>query len=135
MTSAAWSSAQLARVDSADELEIAVQRADGTFARWTPVWVVSYDEQVFVRTWHRRGTGWFGRVLDSRRARIRLPGVEVDVVVEDVGSDATAELRVGVDGAYRVKYGRYGVATVDRMVADDAAAATLRLVPASAGDR
>jgi hypothetical protein len=28
-----------------------------------------------------------------------------------------------------VKYGRYGSTTVDRMVTDDAAASTLRLIP------
>jgi hypothetical protein len=45
-----------------------------------------------------------------------------------VGDDQ-AELRASVDAAYRAKYGRYGEATVDRMVSDDAAASTLRLIP------
>ncbi len=81
-----------------------------------------------MRTWYRRDSGWFGHVLNSRRARIRVPGLEVDVAVEDVGKDR-AKLRAGVDVAYRTKYGRYGGTSVDRMVADDAAASTLRLIP------
>ena len=41
-------------------------------------------------------------------------------------------LRAAVDAAYRAKYGRYGSASVDRMVTAEAAAATLRLIPAKA---
>jgi hypothetical protein len=79
-----------------------------------------------VRTWHRRQTGWFGHVLNSRRARIRVPGLEADVAVEDVG-EGSPQLRGDVDAAYRTKYGRYGSSSVDAMVAETAAAATLRL--------
>ena len=125
---AAWSPEELERIGEAEELGIAAKRADGTLRRWVPIWVVCVGEQVYVRTWHRRHNGWFGQVLDSRRARIRVPGQEVDVTVEDVGEDK-AELRAGVDAAYRVKYGRYGATSVDRMVTEDAAASTLRLIP------
>jgi hypothetical protein len=127
----AWSADELARIGRADELEIAVQRADGTPRRWVPIWAVCVGDQVFARTWYRRDTGWFGAVLDSRRARIRVPGVEADVAVENVGDDQ-GELRAGVDAAYRAKYGRYGGPTVDRMTTDDAAATTLRLIPSPA---
>lgn len=77
---------------------------------------------MYVRTWYRRDTGWCGRVLRSRRARIRVPGVEADVVVDDVGTDH----RTAVDDAHRAAYGRYGAAALDRMIGD-AAATTLRL--------
>jgi hypothetical protein len=125
---AAWSAEELERIGRAEELQIAAKRADGTLRRWVPIWVVCAGEQVYVRTWYRRDDGWFGHVLDSRRARIRVPGLEVDIAVEDVGEDK-AELRAGVDAAYRAKYGRYGGTTVDRMATDDAAASTLRLIP------
>jgi hypothetical protein len=86
--------------------------------------VVSTGGQVYVRTWYRRETGWFGQVLASHRARIRVPGLEADVAVEDVGA-GLPELRSGIDAAYRTKYGRGGGA--ERMVTDEAAAATLRI--------
>jgi hypothetical protein len=87
------------------------------------------DQQVYVRNWHRRDTGWFGSVLRSRRARIEVPGLEAGVAVEDVG-DAQGGLRAGIDAAYRAKYARHGDPSVARMVADDAAAAaTLELIP------
>jgi hypothetical protein len=125
---AAWPPDELERIGAAEELRIATQRADGTLRRAVPIWVVSAGGQVYVRTWYRRDSGWFGHAVDSRRARIAVPGLEADIVIEDVGDDQ-AELRAGVDAAYRAKYGRYGGTSVDRMVADDAAATTLRLIP------
>lgn len=129
--SSVWSAEELARIDAADELRIAVESPNGTLRRWVRIWVVRVGEQVYVRTWYRRETGWFGHVLHSRRARVRVPGLDASVAVADVGTDAE---RVGVDAAYRAKYGRYGGATVDRMVSDDAAATTLRLDRDAADD-
>ena len=123
---AAWSPAELQKINAAHELQIASRRADGTLRQWLPIWVVSMGGLVYVRTWYRRDTGWFGHVLASRRARIRVPGLEADVAVEDVG-EGTPELRAGVDEAYKTKYGRGGGA--ERMVSAEAAAATLRLSP------
>ena len=125
-----WSTEDLEQIGRAEELQIATRRADGTLRRWVPIWVVCVGDQVYVRTWYRRDNGWFGHVLGSRRARIRVPGPEVDVAVEDVGSDKDdrAELRANVDAAYHAKYARYGGPSVDGMTTDTAAATTLRLV-------
>jgi hypothetical protein len=70
----AWPPEELERIGRADDLRIAVKRADGTLRRWVPIWVVDVGGQAYVRTWYRRDDGWFGHVLDSRRARIRAPG-------------------------------------------------------------
>ena len=64
----------------------------------------------------------------ARDERIHVPGLEVDVAVEDVGEDKT-ELHAGVDAAYHAKYARYGGSSVNRMTTDAAAATTLRLIP------
>jgi len=122
----AWTPDEVQRIGAAHELEIAARRPDGTLRRWVPIWVVSTGGQVYVRTWYRRDTGWFGHALASHRARIRVPGVEADTVVEDLGQGAL-ELRAGIDDAYRAKYGSQG--GTERMVTDEAAAATLRLSP------
>jgi len=124
----AWSPDELERIGRAEELQIAAKRPDGTLRREVPIWVVRASGQVYVRTWYRRDSGWFGHVVESRRARIRVPGLEADIAIEDIGDDE-GELRASVDAAYRAKYGHYGETTVERMVTDDAAAATLRLVP------
>jgi hypothetical protein len=118
----------LRRLGESDELEIAVRRDDGSLRRWVPIWVVCAGEDVFVRTWYRRADGWFGHVLHSQRARIRVPDVCADVTVTDVG-EGSADLRAGVDNAYRTKYARFGASTIEQMVSDSAAATTLRLTP------
>ena len=119
-----WTPEQLARIDAARELEIAVRSADGTLRPWTPIWVVRVHDHVYVRTWYRRDTGWFGRALRNRRARVRIAGVEVDVRIEDVGVGPSG-LRADVDGAYRDKYGG---GSTGNMIGDEAAATTLRLL-------
>jgi hypothetical protein len=98
----AWTREQLRLIGSATELEIAVYRADGTRRSWTPIWVVCTEGDVFVRSWYRRSTGWFGVVLRTERARVRVPGVEVDVRAQDVGVEPST-LRKAIDDAYRSK--------------------------------
>ena len=122
---ATWSPQELQRIEKARELNIAVKSADGALRRWTPIWVVCADDQVYVRTWYRRDTGWFGHVLRSHRARIRVPGLEADVTVEDVG-EGPAATGESIDTAYRTKYGSAGS---ESMVTASAAATTLRLNP------
>jgi hypothetical protein len=123
---ARWSAEDLRFIDAAGELQIAVRRSDGSLRRWLPIWVVCAGGHAYVRTWHRRDTGWFGHALRSRQARIRVPGLEADITVEDVG-DASAQVTAEVDDAYRTKYGSGGA---DSMVTATAVATTLRLNPA-----
>jgi hypothetical protein len=121
-----WTADEAQRISAAPELEIASRRPDGTPRGWVPIWVVSVSGQVYVRTWYRRDTGWFGRVVAAGQARIRVPGLEADVAVADVGA-GPAGVRAGVDSAYQAKYGRRG--GTERMVTEAAAATTLRLSP------
>ena len=117
-----WTVDDLSVLQVTRELHVAVRRDDGSARRPVPVWVVCFDGDVYVRSWHRRDTGWFGAGLRSRRARVRVPGLEVDVEVEDVG-DASPDVTAGVDAAYRSKYG----AGAGSMVTPAAAETTLRL--------
>jgi len=120
---ASWSPDKLRLMNAAAELQIAVKRSDGSLRRWVPIWVVCAGGQVYVRTWYRRDTGWFGHALRSRRARIRVPGLEADVTIEDIG-DASTQVTTDVDAAYRAKYGRGGAGS---MVTATATATTLQL--------
>ena len=131
-----WSTEQLQLLDAAVELNIAVPRPDGALGRWTTVWVVCVGQGVFVRSWHRRETGWFGRAVTTGRARIRAIGLETDVTVVDLGRigdrsgeepQLQGELFDEVDSAYRTKYGAFGDATVGAMVSAHARVTTLRL--------
>src|SRR6187402_1668219 len=113
-----WTSEELRYLDASRELEIAARRASGDPGVWTPIWVVVVEDEVFVRTWHRRTTGWYGRAVASGRASIRVAGRSVDVAVA-VGGEARAE---AIDAAYRAKYGPAGAQS---MITAEAAASTL----------
>ena len=127
----AWGTEQLQQISAARELEIASRRGDDPARRWLPIWVVCVDDHVYVRTWYRRGTGWFGQVTNTGGARIRVPGLELDVAVADLG-DEDPDLRAAIDQAYRAKYGTPGDKTVAGMTTDASAATTLLLAPVCA---
>ena len=126
-----WTSEQLQHIDSSREMEIASRRDDGTLRPWLPIWVVCVGNQVYVRTWYRRTTGWFGHVVKTRQARIRVPRLETDVIVEDIG-DSDGDLRCAVDAAYLAKYAPRG-GSDGQMTTDSAAATTLRLSSPNTG--
>ena len=110
-----WTSEDLRHIAGSRELEIAAPRAGGGSGRWTPIWVVVVDDAVFVRTWHRRNTGWYGGAVGSGRAWIRVSGDSVEVIVQAAGDTDAGS----VDAAYRTKYGEEGARS---MITDEAAA-------------
>lgn len=121
-SASSWSSQHLRALSDAIEIEVSAPRRDGGPGRWTPIWVVVAGHDVFVRTWHRRQTGWYGGAVRSGVARIRVGDAQVSVTVEMIGdTDAAA-----VDAAYR---GKYGDLAARGMVTAEAAASTLRLTP------
>jgi hypothetical protein len=122
MTRSTWTAGEIDRIGPAVELEIAAERRDGTARPWTAIWVVVADGQVYVRTWRRRSTGWYGAAVASGRARVRVPGLEEDVAVVEVGVGAAE----AVTAAYRAKYAGSGA---DSVVAPAAVDSTLRLDP------
>jgi Uncharacterized protein conserved in bacteria (DUF2255) len=79
---------QRPQLNAAEELESAMQRAGATLRRKVPLWVVSADHHVDVRTWWPRPNGWFGRIVHSLRARIQVPEVQADVTITDVSAGA-----------------------------------------------
>ncbi|MGU3643359.1 DUF2255 family protein [Microbacterium sp. C23T] len=117
-----WSSEELRVLSGAIEIEVSASRGDGGFGRWTTIWVVVAGAEVFVRTWHRRETGWYGGAVRSGAARVRVGDTTVDVTVEGIGDTDAAT----VDAAYRSKYGDLAARS---MVTAEAAASTLRLIP------
>lgn len=124
----AWAIEQLQLIDAAHELEISSGSSDADPERWLRIWVVCVDGQVYVRTWYRRSAGWFGRAVETRTARIRVPRFEADVRVQDLGDHAPTE---AINRAYVAKYGGGGSGG---MTTEEAVAATLRLVPSSAAE-
>jgi hypothetical protein len=118
-----WTAEELDKIGSADELEIAALRPDGSLRPYTTIWVVRVGDDLYVRSYRGRNSGWFRSVLRRPEGRIRAGGVDREVAfTEPDGTDGAA-----IDQAYRAKYTRFGNAYVDPMLARDATAATLRL--------
>lgn len=120
----AWTSDELNRIGAAEELDLASVRSDGTFRKPVTMWVVRHGDDLYVRSVNGRGSSWFRGAQARHQAHIRAGGVDNDVTLgetDDVGDE--------VDAAYRAKYGRRYPSIVPAIVAPDARAATLKLVP------
>lgn len=127
----AWTSQELDRIGSSVELELASLRADGTLADPVTIWVVRDGDELYVRAYRGRGGAWFQTTLERRQGRIRAGGIAKDVAfVEETEPDVNDR----IDAGYRTKYRGHEPRHVDYMVEPRARAATLRLVPLSAGE-
>jgi hypothetical protein len=120
-----WTSDELDRIGTADELQIAAQRPDGSLDGYTTIWVVRVGENLYVRSWRGARGGWYRHALRTHTGRIRSGGMERDVTFTQP-ADAPHE---AIDHGYRTKYARYDPSYVDPMTAGPATAATLRLDP------
>lgn len=123
-----WMNDELTKIGSADELEIAPRRRDGTLRRDITIWVVRHDDSLYVRSVNGRNAGWFRGALATHEGRIRAGGVEKDVTFVEPDHDIGDAL----DAAYRSKYHRYAASIVGHIVSPSARSATLQLVPLAA---
>ena len=122
----AWTSGELERIASADELEIAAVRRDGTLRNPVTVWVVRRGSDLYVRSWRERTAAWFRGTQVRHKGRIWAGGVEKDVTFVE---EADADLNDQIDAAYRTKYRRYAANIVNSVLTPGARSATLRVVP------
>ena len=123
-----WTSKDLNRIGDADELQIAPRRKDGTLRPAVPIWVVRVGDELYVRSWRGDGGRWYRAARASGEGQVSAGGVSKDVALLAAGD----EVNDAVDAAFREKYGRYA-GYLEPMVAPQARATTLRLVPRSEG--
>jgi hypothetical protein len=123
----AWTNDELRAIDAEDELPIATRRQDGTLRRPVIVWVVRQDDEVYIRSVGGRTASWFRGAQTTHDAH-----VEIDELAQDVTLVETDDRGDAIDAAYREKYGRHA-GIVDHVLTPEARAATLKLVPRSAG--
>jgi hypothetical protein len=121
-----WTSDELNRIGSAEELDIASMRADGTLRKPVTIWVVRVGDGLYVRAYKGRSGPWFRGVLTCHGGRVQSGGVDKAVTFLEVSDP---EVNDQVDAAYRSKYGHYDAEYVDPMLAAEARAATISLVP------
>jgi hypothetical protein len=121
---AGWTDDEVDTVGAAEELDLASVRRDGTLRSPVTMWVVRDGDDLYVRSVKGRGSSWFRGAQNRHEAHIWAGGVERDVTLVET-DDVDDEL----DTAYRTKYGRRYPSIVPSIVAPEARAATLKLVP------
>jgi len=126
----AWTSDELNKIGTAEELRIASLRADGTLRKPVIIWVVRIGDDLYVRSVNGRTSVWFRGVQTRHEGHIRAGGVEKDVTFVE---EADPEMNEQIDAAYRTKYRRYAASIIDSINSSTARAATIRLVPRSTG--
>ena len=126
---ASWTSNDLASIGAAEELQLASFKLDGTPRNPVTIWVVRVGDDLYVRGYRGRQTAWFRHIQRHPEGRIIAGGVTKDMTLVDASSDGV--LNNAIDAAYRSKYRKYGATYVDPMVASQARATTLKLVPSA----
>jgi hypothetical protein len=125
-----WTSDELTKIGTAEELEIASLRRDGTLRNPVTIWVVSVGDDLYVRSAYGRTSAWFRSTQVRHEGRIWAEGVEKDVTFADV-VEADHNIHDQIDAAYRTKYRRCAARFISPMVSAEARSATLKLVPRS----
>lgn len=125
-----WTSEELKKIGTAEELQIASRRPDGTLSKQVIIWVVRLGDYLYVRSYKGRTSGWFSGVLVRNEGHIQAGGVAKDVSFVEV---TDPEINKQISAAYRTKYHRYAESIVGSMVTPEAQAATIKMVPRQAG--
>jgi hypothetical protein len=124
-----WTSEELTKIGTAEELRIRSLRRDGTLRKPTTIWVVRHGDDLYVRPVNGRTSGWFRGTQVRQEGHIRCGGVDKDV--RFVSVDVDDEVNTDIDAAYRAKYRRYPASYVDAVLTPQAKSATIKLQPRS----
>ena len=125
-----WTSDELKKIGTAEELQIASLRRDGTLRKPVTIWVVRLGDDLYVRSVNGHASVWFGGVQVRHEGRIKAGSVEKDVTFVE---EASSEINDQIDAAYRTKYRRYAASIINSIVSPKARSATIKLVPRSTG--
>ena len=125
-----WTSNELNKIGTAEELEIAPLRSDGTWRKPVTIWVVRLGDDLYVRSVYGRTSAWFRGTQVRHAGHIRAGGIDKDVTF--VEQDDLA-LNDQIDGAYRTKYRRYAASIINSIISPEARSATIKLEPRPSG--
>ncbi|MGD6751991.1 DUF2255 family protein [Streptomyces sp. BH105] len=119
-----WNGSDLQKIATAEELDLASERADGTLRDPVTMWVVRSGDHLYVRSVKGTDGPWYRGTQSRHQGRIESGGVREDVTFHE----AEPGEYPGVDAAYREKYGHYP-SIVEHVLTQGARTATLRLEP------
>jgi hypothetical protein len=123
----AWTSDELSKIGTAEELGIASRRRDGTLRDPVTIWVVRRGDDLYVRSVNGRTAAWFRGTQVRHEGHIQVGGVDKDVTFMEADHDIDDQ----IDAAYRTKYRRYAASIISHIVSPEARSTTTKLVPRS----
>ncbi len=121
-----WTSDELDSIGKAEELRIAALKTDNTVRKPVTIWVVRVGDDLYVRSWRGPTSAWYRGTQERHSGHVQAGGIEKEVAFLEETDPA---INAQIDKAYRTKYRGYGAQYVDPMVAPEARAATIKLVP------
>ena len=95
-----WTSEELTKIGTAEELKLASMRRDDTLRNPVTMWVVRQGDHLYVRSVNGPTGTWFRGTQTRRQGHIRAGGVDKDV---NFVSDTDDEVNDQIDAAYREK--------------------------------
>jgi len=108
-----WTRDELNKIGTAEELEIASLRLDGTLRNPVTIWVVRHGDDLYVRSVNGRTALWFRGTQVRHESYIRAGGVDKDVTFVE---EADPEINDQIDAAYRTKYRRYAASIISHIL-------------------
>jgi hypothetical protein len=120
-----WTRDVLNKIGTAEELEIASLRRDGTLRNPVTIWVVRLGDDLYVRSVNGRTSSWFRGAQVRHEGHIAAGGVDKDVTFVEADPDINDQ----IDAAYRTKYHRYAASIINSIVSAGARSTTMKLVP------
>src|SRR6266571_2021637 len=107
-----WTSDELNKIGTAEELEIASLRRDGTLRNPVTIWVIRHGDDLYVRSVNGRTAAWFRGTQVRHEGHIQAGGVDKDVTFVDADPDLNDQ----IDAVYRTKYRRRAASIIDAIV-------------------
>jgi len=119
-----WSTEELNRITTADDLHVSPFREDGiSYGTPTWIWSVTVDGTVYVRGYNGQASRWYQAAVRQKAGRIIAAGKTREVTFEPVEGPVNDR----IDQAYRVKYGSSSY--LGAMIGSRARAATVKIMP------
>src|SRR3954465_2499112 len=107
----AWTSQELGRVGTADEIQISPRRPDGSDDPFTTIWVVRVADRLYVRSWRGSRGRWYQHALSTGARAPPRPGAGRRRGGGPAGGGVSpgqqAPPHEALDRGYRTKYARY----------------------------
>ena len=121
----AWTPDELAKIGSAEEVQITSLRRDRTPRKPVTVSVARNDDSLYVRSVNGRNSTWFRGVQERHEGRIQAGGIDKDVTFVDGDHSIDDQ----IDAAYRAKYRRYAGRILNSVLTPQARSTTMKIVP------